>query len=48
MSKSITQETIKTQDVFADPVAYLAEFGVDAVLVFDTQGNEAIELYIAA
>ena len=48
MSKMSTQETTSTHDVFADPVAYLAEFGIDAEVVFDTHGDGAVELPIAA
>ena len=48
MSKTSTQETTPAHDVFADPVAYLAEFGIDAEVVFDTHGDGAVELPIAA
>ena len=43
-----TKETSPTHDVFADPVAYLAELGIDAEVVFHTHGDGAVELPIAA
>lgn len=37
MSTNETNPTpIETSDVFADPVAYLARFGVEATLVVET------------
>ncbi|HZD23836.1 MAG TPA: hypothetical protein VE569_10610 [Acidimicrobiia bacterium] len=35
------KQTTRPDDVFADPVAYLAKFGIEAQLVADTTLREA-------
>jgi len=37
MSNSISNDTMSANDIFSDPVAYLAGLGIDAALVSETR-----------
>ena len=36
MSNQVTNETADIENIFGDPVGYLAQFGIDAELIAET------------